>query len=102
MLTAFIMSRRNVNFASRRIIALNFAQETLEDLKGKVGISGVTPGRGDLDSGDYTCPLSPGELRDTFGGIRDYSVTNLPLGSGEDNYDFKQVTVTVTWNEPGY
>lgn len=97
MLTAFVMSRRNVNFASRRIEALNLITERIENLRGKVGVSGITPGNNELGGGVYDPDPAPvsGDLATVFGGQRAYIIQDNVAGT-----DLKQVTVTVTWTEP--
>ena len=100
MLVALVIGRKNISVPDHRTAALNYAVETLEDLKGKVGISGITPGRGDLDAGtDVVDALPSSEIKDTFGGTRTYTITNIG-GSTEDDYHYKKVTVTVDWDEP--
>ena len=92
MLAALTMGRENINVPDHQIAALNYAQETIEELKGKTG-TGV------LVENTYGPDSISGELG-AFGGTRKYTVTNIPLGSNEDNYHYKKVTVTVHWDEP--
>ncbi len=102
MLTALLMGRKSINVPDHRIAALNFAQQTIEDLKGQVGESlwpAGTPGKRHLEEGDHPPRPSPslivgGELG-TFGGTRSYKVQDDVAGT-----DLKQVTVTVSWIEP--
>lgn len=99
MLTALTMGPKNINVADHRIAALNYAQETIEDLKGRVGITGVTPGRAALNQGTYAITLPAGEIKDVFGGTGSYTITNI--GGDENNtHHYKKVTVTVSWTEP--
>ncbi len=100
MMMALLMGRKNINVPDHRTAALNYAQQTLEDLRGKVGIPGVTPGREDLNQGTYATFLPADELKDDFGGTRSYTVTNIPNGTGEGDYHYKKATVTVSWTEP--
>lgn len=96
MLTALLMGPKNINVADHRIAALNYAQQTIEDLKGKVGETlwpAGTPGKGDLRSGGH--PLTVGGELGTFGGARSYRVWDNVAGT-----DLKKVTVTVSWTEP--
>ncbi|MEA3560842.1 MAG: prepilin-type N-terminal cleavage/methylation domain-containing protein [Candidatus Omnitrophota bacterium] len=97
MMAPFIMGRENVNLASRRIDALNLAIERIEDLKGKVGIPGITPGRiapDELAAGAHGPNPVGGDLA-AFGGQRKYTIQDNIAGT-----NLKQVTLTVTWNEP--
>ncbi len=102
MLMALLMGRKNINVPDHRIAALNFAQQTIEDLKGKVGETlwpAGTPGKRHLESGDHPPKPSPsltvgGELG-SFGGARSYKVWDNVAGT-----DLKKVTVTVSWTEP--
>ena len=106
MLAALTMGPKNINVADHRIAALNFAQQTLEDLKGYVGETlwpTGTPGKGYLEAGkhpgedDKPSPSLAvgGELGTTFGGARSYEVWDNVAGT-----DLKKVTVTVSWTEP--
>ena len=97
MMAPFIMGRENVNLANRRIDALNLAIERIEDLKGKVGIPGITPGRiapDDFAAGAHGPNAVGGDLA-AFGGREGYAVKDNIAGT-----DLKQVTVVVIWNEP--
>jgi len=96
MLVAVTMGRKNINVPDHRIAALNYAQQTIEDLKVKVGETlwpAGTPGKGDLGSGNHTLTVG-GELGN-FGGARSYRVWDNVAGT-----DLKKVTVTVSWTEP--
>ena len=97
MMAPFIMGRENVNLANRRIEALNLAVERIEDLKGKVGIPGITPGGNELIAGVYNPDpiVGGGDLVATFGGRRRYTIQDNVAGT-----NLKQVTLTVTWDEP--
>lgn len=96
MLAVFSVGRRAVKLAGHKVEALSFAQETIEDLKGKVGghlWSNGTPGKTDLDQGDHTLGnVALGILQ----GTRSYVVTD----TGDPNERYKRVTVTVSWTEP--
>jgi len=106
MLAVFVVSRRSVGFAGHRTQALDFARETIEELKGRVGgylwPAGIL-GRDDLnEGGPYDRDLLAGDFRDRFGGQRSYTVTDIG-GDGDPvtpDEDYKMVTVTVTWTEP--
>ena len=101
MLTAVLMGRKSMNVPDHRIVALNFAQQTIEDLKGEVGETfwpAGTPGKRYLEVGGHPPKPSPslavgGELFN-LGGARSYKVDNIA------GTDLKQVTVTVSWTEP--
>ena len=100
MLAALTVGRKNINVPDHRIAALNYAQQTLEGLKGKVGVYNITPGRGDLNQGTYGVVLPAGEIKDDFGGTGSYTVTNIGGNDDGDTYQYKKVTVTVSWTEP--
>lgn len=94
MLRSLVMSRRNVNLASRRISALNFAQEKLEYLKGCVGEQG-TPNRADLIG-----PVPDNvNLDPAVNAARSYTINDIDFDAdGVD--DVKKVTVRINWTEP--
>ncbi len=100
MLAALTMGRKNISVPDHQIAALNYAQEKLEGLKGKAGVYSVTPGRGDLNQGTYGFTLPAGEIKDDFGGTGSYTVTNISGNDVGDTYQYKKVTVTVSWTEP--
>jgi len=90
--------------SGRRADALASAQETLEQLRNDV-TNGTTavPVAATLTGGVapgvlYADPLNPPSsgLAPEFGGTRNYRVVDNPAGLP----GFKQVTVTVQWNEP--
>ena len=98
MLAVFVVGRRSVNLAGHKVEALSFAQETIEDLKGKVGgylWPDGTPGKDDLEAGLHDLGPVGGELG-RFGGTRSYVVTDI----GVLNEQYKKVKVTVSWTEP--
>jgi len=110
MLVVFVVGRRSVGLAGHRVQAMDFARETIEELKGRVGgylLDPSIPESDDLNEGDHDsatdpdiCTLPAGDFRDTFGGARIYTVVNEPPGSADGQENYKKVTVTVSWNEP--
>lgn len=90
----------------RQVQAVDFARQTLEELKNEVDAD-TWPNTGGLGTVGVaiTEPLSPGEpsdFRDKFGGAREYTVTNIDAdGNTTYEYDeYKAVTVKVEWTEP--
>lgn len=88
--------------AGRRIQAMDFARQTLEELKNEVDAN-TWPNSGALKSAvGVAATLPTSELKDKFSGTRSYTVTDIDA-DGEDGYEddeYKQVTVTVSWTEP--
>lgn len=91
-----------VSHTGRRIQAMDFARQTLEELRNAVSAD-TWPNTGDLAGGGPTSqPLSPSKLRDNFSGTREYTVTDIDA-DGDTVYEdgeYKRVTVTVDWSEP--
>ena len=98
----------------RRVEAMNFARQTIEQLKNEV--RNDTWLVGTLSAGTHTIAseaflsLSGTELGDKFPGQgRTYTVTDIDadntfnsdgIGGTNDDIDYKKVTVTVDWTEP--
>lgn len=108
MLAVFVVGRRSIGMAGHEVQALDFAREAIDELKGRVG--GYLWGDDYLDptptGGTYYPPgspsggLPPGDFRDTFGGVRTYTVDNVPAGIADGQERYKRVTVRVNWTEP--
>ncbi|MFH0839040.1 MAG: hypothetical protein V1893_02520 [Candidatus Omnitrophota bacterium] len=92
----FLAAKSKVNVTKRRLMALNYAQEKIEEL---VSLSFDDASLAVDDYNTNTLPNS--ELKDGFGGTRTYAVAWGPddysTGSGER---YKIITVTITWTEP--
>ena len=100
MLVVFVVGRRSVGKAGHKVQAISFAQETIEGLKGKVGGYLWSPADHDLDEGvDRSTAALSGDLAN-LGGVRTYTVENIPAGSADGLEYYKRVTVTVRWTEP--
>ena len=110
MLTIFAVGRRSVELAGHRIQALDFARETMEGVKGRVGgyLWSPTPD-GSLDDSssgpDHAVGLPAGceLLTIDSGADRSYTVWDVDVdedGTFDPGEEYKRVTVTVTWTEP--
>ena len=107
MLVVFVVGKRSVSLVGHKVQAISFAQETIDELRGRVGgYLWATPdttldvGDHDSDSDPDICALPAGDFLDTFNGARIYTVVNEPTGSADGEENYKKVTVTVNWNEP--
>ncbi|MBU4140989.1 MAG: type II secretion system GspH family protein [Candidatus Omnitrophica bacterium] len=102
VLFIFSTEKGAVSRTGRRMQAMDFARQTLEQLRNKVGAD-TWPTGGDISAGTHTTEaflsLSGTELGDKFGGTREYTVTdkNPDVDAG---IDYKEVTVEVKWTEP--
>lgn len=105
MLVLFVAGRRSVGLAGRKVQALDFARDAIEELKGRVGGDLWPPPDGpdtylnDTGGAQIVYLLPPGDFRDTLGGNRTYTVEDWDV-DGDNITDYKNVTVTVTWFEP--
>ena len=82
----------------RRMQAMDFARQKLEELKNAVDAQ-TWPNTGDLAAGvGIAATLPDSELKDKFSGTRTYTVTNMDIDGG--GLDYKRVSVTVDWSEP--
>ena len=106
MLGVFVIGKRTIGTSGHRVQAFDFCRQTIESLRGSVGITGNT----DLDAGtDKATDALTGPVK-TLGGVRHYSVWDVDLdpnvdsdGDGDFNNDadYKRVTVRVHgWTEP--
>ena len=92
---SFIASQRYVATAKRRIVAVNFARQKLEELRPYVRQDTWTNSTNPLYSPDETSAtprILPGDFGTQWGGKRYYTVNT----SGT----YRPVNVTVTWSEP--
>jgi Tfp pilus assembly protein PilV len=99
VLLVFITEEEAVARAGRRMQAIDFCRQTLEELRNSVGAD-TWPTNGLLATGGpyaHSLPLS--ELRDKFSGTRQYTVTDIDADI-DGEIDYKSVTVTVTWQGP--
>jgi len=105
LLLVFSMEKGVISRTGRRVQAMDFARQTLEQLKNAVGAD-TWPASGDLSSGTHnsegfltlTGDFGPGGK---FAGAgRSYIVTNMDPDSSGGDPDYKSVTVTVDWDEP--
>lgn len=97
ILASFRVGRRAANLASHRMEALGFAEEALEELKGKVWPEPneyFRDGKHTERTNPDICELPDGGFKDIFGGKRRYMVTPATEG------DYKIVTMRVSWSEP--
>ena len=101
-----------ISRTGRRVEAMNFARQTIEQLRNEVRDDTWLVGT--LSAGTHSTEaflsLSGTELGDKFPGQgRSYTVTDIDADSGfdsdgngvkTDDIDYKKVTVTVDWTEP--
>ena len=85
----------------RRIQAMDFARQTLEELKDEVGAD-TWPTGGRLGIVGVATPdlLPAGDFKDVFNGSRSYTVTDMDPNLSGGDPDYKSATVTVSWTEP--
>ena len=103
LLCVFSTESGVVDRTGRRMQAMVFARQTLEELKNAVGAD-TWPNSGLLGTVGVgiTATLPGSELKSKFSGTRTYTVTNIDadgVGGYEDD-EYKQVTVTIDWTEP--
>ncbi|GAG34459.1 unnamed protein product [marine sediment metagenome] len=102
ILLVFTTEKGVVSHTGRRVQAMDFTRQTLEQLKNAVGAD-TWPAAGDLSSGTHnsegflTLPGDFGPGGRFAGAGRSYTVNDV-LDSGDIIY--KSVTVTVDWSEP--
>ena len=84
----------------RRVQAMDFSRQTLEELKNAVGAD-TWPDQGFLGTvgAAITDPLDAGAFADKFGGSRSYEVVDIDVDF-DGTTDYKQVSVTIIWEEP--
>ncbi len=101
-----------VSRTGRRIQTMNFARQTLEQLRNKVGAD-TWPASGGLSSGTHNSEAFLSLAGTGFGvgepfGVtapaipRSYVVTDIDPDSSGGDPDYKSVTVTVDWAEPQF
>ena len=122
VLYVFSTEKGVVARTGRQVQAMDFARQTLEELKNAVSadtwpFSGTTgtPNSTRDDLGGlkadvtFTDTLDAGAFRDKFFGGRKYTVTNIDADTGVDaegdgfpanDVDYKMVEVVVEWEEP--
>lgn len=104
VLFIFSIEKGAVTRTGRRMQAMDFARQTLEQLKNAVDAN-TWPNSGNLSGGEHTAEtflsLSGTELGDKFGGTREYTVTDKNPDADAE-IDYKEVTVTVDWTEPQF
>jgi type II secretory pathway pseudopilin PulG len=98
LLSVFTTEKAGVIYTGRKIEAMDFARQTIEELKNAVD-AGTWDGTGDLTPGTHNAEaflsLAGTEFGDTLGATRSYDVVDGPAA---DSY--RKVTVIVDWNEP--
>lgn len=101
LLFVFSSERAALERAGRRIQAMDFARQTLEQLKNEVRAD--TWLTGTLSAGTHNTEaflsLSDYKLGYNFSGNRWYEVTDRNPDADAE-IDYKEVTVTVDWDEP--
>lgn len=109
-LCSFLFGKDQVERAGRYSSGLGYAVETLEQYRNAIDgnywpptvvpyLENANP-KGDLSAGNHNHDISGTELAINFGGSRIYTVTNIDIAGGGGAVDYKQITVTVDWNEP--
>ena len=98
ILSVFSTEKGVVDRTGRRMQAMNFARQKLEELKNAVRAD-TWPNAGDLAAGvDKPAPIANGgDFTSIFEGDRKYTVNDVFV-NGDTVY--KSVTVTVSWTEP--
>lgn len=103
VLFIFTTEKGAVTQTGRRVQAMDFVRQTLEQLKNEVGAD--TWEITDFVNGSYSPDLPSGcELKkfpyqgDPTNSMRDYTISAVP--GIPPNSGYKQVTVTVQWTEP--
>ena len=98
VLFIFSTEKGVVAHTGRTMQAMDFARQTLEELKNDVGAD-TWPNAGDLAAGvDKPAPITNGgDFTSIFEGDRKYTVNDVVV-NGDTVY--KSATVTVNWTEP--
>lgn len=97
VLFVFSSEKAALERAGRRIQAMDFARQTLEQLKNEVRADTWDTPTNDLRIHTEAPQVLPGKLGANFAGQRGYLVTAGPAPIADS---YRIVTVTVNWSEP--
>ena len=102
MLFIFASEKAALERAGRRIQAMDFARQTLEQLKNEVRAD--TWLTGTISAGTHNTEaflsLSGYKLGDSFNAAREFTITDIDIDSSGGDPDYKSITVAVDWVDP--